>query len=74
MGGTAITPIQEPDRDSQDFLLASAQAVLAVFRGPLEKRRLSAAAIAALRLLESAVEKAGAAGHDSGARDPSQSG
>lgn len=38
------------------LLAAAARAVLAAFREPLEKRRLSAPATATLRLLETALE------------------
>jgi uncharacterized OsmC-like protein len=38
------------------LLAAAAQAVLAAFREPLERRRLSPPATATLRLLESALE------------------
>jgi uncharacterized OsmC-like protein len=38
------------------LLAAAAQAVLAAFRDPLEKRRLSSPATATLRLLETALD------------------
>jgi hypothetical protein len=38
------------------LLAATARAVLAAFRDPLEKRRLSPSATATLRLLETALE------------------
>ena len=41
------------------LLAAAARAVLAVYRDPLEKRRLSTPATATLRLLETALEPYG---------------
>lgn len=49
MNGFAPTP-------REALLAAAARAVLAAFREPLEQKRLSAPATAALRLLETALD------------------
>jgi hypothetical protein len=51
-----MTVPREPMTPHEALLLTAARAVLAALRDPLEQRKLTGPATAALRLLESAVE------------------